>query len=173
MSEHYLDQFLGDQVREATREEVLEALRGHILGTVVIELELTDGTSLVQVQGRLLEADRDNPDSWETAEVFAIDHDDAYVNSYHATPDRWQDPGAANVTVSARSPSAYLLHVPETGIECYPGVRAGASGYRFGLGCGVKLAVMLWQDVMHVAETGDIAPGMGDFTAEVTGEDQS
>ena len=37
LTEHHLDQFLGDQVGEATREEVLEALRGHILGTVVIE----------------------------------------------------------------------------------------------------------------------------------------
>ena len=168
MTERHLDQWLGEQVGEAARDDVLGALRGHILGDVIVQLELPDGGSMLHVHGTLLEAGRDDPGSWETADVFAIDPDPAYASSYHAPRERWDTLRERGIAVSGRSPSAMLLQVPETGIEQYPGVDAGASGYRFDLGGGVKLAVMLWHGFLHVTGSGDVAPGIGGFTAEVT-----
>jgi hypothetical protein len=54
-NDRWLDQFLGDLAGDTTREEVLEALRGHVLGTVVIEEENPDGTTAAHVQGALVE----------------------------------------------------------------------------------------------------------------------
>jgi hypothetical protein len=45
MTERHLDQWLGEQAGEAARDDVLEALRGHILGDVIVQLELPDGGS--------------------------------------------------------------------------------------------------------------------------------
>ncbi len=89
MTERHLDQWLGERVRKAARDDVLEALRGHILGDVIVQLELPGGGSMLHVRGTLLETGRDDPGSWETADVLAIDPDAAYASSYHAPRERW------------------------------------------------------------------------------------
>jgi len=65
------------------------------------------------------------------------------------------------------NPATYLSVPKKTVIEQYLGPDAGNSGYRFDLGGGVKLAVVLWQDITHVTETGDVAPGLPGFTAHI------
>jgi hypothetical protein len=60
MTERWLDQFLGDPLGDATRDEVLEALRGHIFGTLVAEEENPDGSTASHISGILVEASR-NP----------------------------------------------------------------------------------------------------------------
>lgn len=155
MTEDRLYEYLGDQVGEATREDVLKALRGHCGGTVIVELELLDGTPMLHVQGTLMEAD---PHTEEPAEEFVIIAPGLDAQVWALRPEFRKEPGRREI----EGPT-YLWHVPEKGIEQYLGVDAGCAGYRFDLGGGVKLAVLLWQDVLHVTDSGDLAPGMGDF----------
>lgn len=37
---------------------------------------------------------------------------------------------------------------------------------------GIKLAIVLWHDAMHVTDSGEVAPGMGGFSAGIAGPDQ-
>jgi hypothetical protein len=174
VSEHWLDQFLGDPVGEATRLEVLQALRGHVLGTVVIEEELPDGTSAWHVRGTLVEASRD-PAGWEDAEHFAVVTGLA-AGAWHNVDPVWEEAAAtipqlrANLD-AAKEPPLFTFGVPQAGMIEYPGPDAGSSGYRWPLDGGRTLAVVLWQDVLHVTPSGDLAPGLGGFTVEVEPEE--
>lgn len=172
--EHWLDQFLGGQMGEATREEVLKALRDHVLGTVVVELEVPgQEAALLHLRGALVEADRD-PDTWETAETFAVVSSnvaalwhnvgptwDAYFTSEQAQP--WQ----REAYMAAGEDHWPRFRVPQTGVEQYLGVMPSAAGYRFDLGGGAKLAIVLWHDLMHVTGAGDLAPGVGPLRVEI------
>jgi len=59
----------GRSARQSTpsRDDVLQALREHVLGTVILEYERSDGSTESHVQGILVEGSRD-PRTWETAE---------------------------------------------------------------------------------------------------------
>ena len=57
-----------------------------------------------------------------------------------------------------------LLNVPNRRIEQYLNEDPGSTGYRFDLGGGAKLAVVLWPDLLHLMPSGDVAPRMGGFT---------
>jgi hypothetical protein len=172
--DRWLDQFLGDPAGDATREEVLDALRGHVLGTVVIEEENPGGTTATHVQGCLVEASRD-PDTRETAELFSVVGSDA-ANAWHNSGPQWEEfasrpdapPYLRKCLDAAKQPALFTFGIPGTGITQYLGADAGASGYRFAREDGGALAVVLWQDVMHITDSGDLAPGMGDFTITLT-----
>lgn len=173
VGERWLDQFLGDEAFPVTRDEVLTALRGHVLGDVVIERENPDGSTEQHVQGGLVEASREL-ETWETAEMFAV-VSFAAANAWHKDPARWEDylaSGEANdylkqcFAEAAQTPE-FTFGVPDARLEQYPGAGAGKSGFRWPLEDGRTLAVVLWQGVMHVTESGDVAPGMGGFTATV------
>lgn len=179
--DRWLDQFLGDPAGDATREEVLDALRGHVLGSVVIEEEHQDDTTAAHVQGTLVEASRD-PDTWEAAELFSVVGSDA-ANAWHNSGPQWEEfasgpdapPYLRTCLDAAKQPPLFTFGVPETGITQYLGVDAGAAGYRFAREDGGALAVVLWHDLMHVTGSGDLAPGMGDvtITLEVEEDDGS
>ena len=51
----FLDQYLEARVGDASRNEVLEALRGHVLRTVVVVLEAPDGSILMRTVGSIFE----------------------------------------------------------------------------------------------------------------------
>jgi hypothetical protein len=151
------DNWLGEQVGDATREDVLEALRQHVLGTVMVFVEASDGSTMLSVSGTLVEADRD-PDTWERAEQFALIGPGTDPQVWHLDDGFRKELGERDVEAAANLPV-----IPKKGIEQYVGVNPGASGYRFDLGGGAKLALVLWQDALHIARTGDLAPGMGGF----------
>jgi hypothetical protein len=156
----YLDEFLGEPLGTATREDVLKALRGHILGDIILQVEVPgQELPLLHVQGALVEADR-NPDTWETAEEFA-------VIQGGLDPQMWQITPALRAAAGKPDPQdPPHFRVPETGIVEYPGTAWNASGYRFELGGGVTLAVVLWNGVGTVTESGDVAPGLQGFRVE-------
>ncbi len=165
--ERWLDQFLGDPAGDAGRDEVLDALRGHVLGVVVIEVENPDGTTAEHFQGRLVEASRE-PETWETAELFAIVTDPA-ANVWHKRPAFLEKLAKTYQAVAQGMQEAdegprFTFGVPDAGIVQYLGPDAGSAGYRWPLSGGQDLAVVLWQDVMHVTDSGDLAPGVGGFT---------
>jgi hypothetical protein len=171
--ERWLDQFLGDEAFDATRAEALEALRGHVLGTVVIERENPDRTTDQHVQGILVEGSRE-PETWESAELFAV-VSSAAANAWHNAGPRWEAIAGRDDATSwirqcfaeAAEPPMLTFGVPESGIVQYPGAGAGTSGFRWPLEDGRKLAVVLWQDVMHITDDGDLAPGLGGFTVSL------
>jgi hypothetical protein len=163
----WLDQFLGDMAVPACRDEMLNALRNHVLGEVICEVEVPGREMpLLHAQGVLVEASREpGPDytEWENATRFAVvTHEDA--NVWHNRDDFLKAAGR-------KPPGTPMIwfDVPhaDTGIRSYPGVDAGASGFRIPLGGGADLAVMLWHGVMHVTKTGDVVPGLGGFTGEI------
>ena len=128
--ERWLDQFLGDPVGEAARDEVLAALRGHIHGSVVIEVENADGTTAEHAQGKLVEASR-APD-WDTAEFFAV-VTSAATNVWHCPPGRLGElarrgPYLARAVAEASGPPLFTFGVPDAGITGYLGPDAGSAG---------------------------------------------
>lgn len=168
--DRWSDQWLGEQVGTATREDVLEDLRGHIYGDVVLFVEASDGTLLLSVHGTLMEGNRD-PDTWETAEEFVVIGLGENPQVWHMNEETRRRFGKADI-----QPAATIPTIPDKGIEPYPGVDAGASGYRFDLGGGATIALLLWHGVLHLTASGDVAPGMGDFTAtieEVRGDEET
>ena len=159
-SEHHLDQYLGEHIGEATREEVLTALRGHEYGTVIIELEMPGHYEpALRIQGALIGAE-----NIEEPVQFLVDGDGHLMCNYHVNPDLREAVGATRVP---RTPTAELLHLPDVPIEQYLG-DGGCAGYRFDLGGGIKLALVLWHDLLHVTPSGDVAPGMGISHIEIT-----
>jgi hypothetical protein len=60
------------------------------------------------------------------------------------------------------------LSVPETyeKIDRYIG-EGLSNGYRIRLAGGVTLAILLWHDVLHMEPSGDLAPGLGSFSADL------
>ena len=172
-AERWLDQFLGDPAGDATCDEVLAELRGHILGAVVIEREIGDGTTAEHVQGRLVEASRD-PGTLDTAELFAV-VTDAAANVWHLAPEFLAqlagEPYAARGIAEPDPGPLPTFGVPEAGIVQYLGPDAGSAGYRWPLDGGQTFALVLCQDALHVTESGDVAPGMGPFHAEVSTDD--
>jgi hypothetical protein len=176
MTERWLDQFLGDPIGEPGRADVLEALRGHVMGEIVAEEENPDGTTARHVQGILVEASRD-PESWDSAEKFAV-VDAHAANAWHKDERRWETVlrqggrGFLRECFEAASqPHKFTFGVPESGILEYPGTDAGHAGYRFTREDGSAVAVVLWHGVMFVTEDGDLAPGMGRFTVHVDSKD--
>lgn len=168
MTERWLDQFLGDPVGDATRAEVLEALRGHIFRELVAEEENPDGSHAFHVSGVLVEAGHD-PDDRDVTELFSV------VSGQAATG--WHKPAELLARYPAMAeavaaPPLLTFGVPETGIIQYPGAEPGQAGYRFTREDGSALAVILWHGVMHLTDDGDVAPGLGSFDVAVEGEDQ-
>jgi hypothetical protein len=125
---------------------------------------------LLPLQGALVEANP-GPETSETAEEFAV-VSEAAANAWHKSDRQREALGERNPYLrqcfeEAARPWPHF-RVPDASIENYPGVDAGASGYRFPLGGGVTLALALWHGVMLATESGDVAPGMGGFTVEIT-----
>jgi hypothetical protein len=116
---------------------------------------------MLHLQGRIAEADR-APGTWEAAEQFLIIQEGLDAQLWHLNPEFREQLGRPDI-----NPGTYLLQVPETGIEQYAGTE-GSPGYRFGLGGGVKLAIVLRHDAMHVTPGGEVAPGIGDFRTGIT-----
>ena len=137
---------------------MLQALRDHILGTVVLFVEASDGTALLHVHGSLVEGDRD-PDTWATAEQFAVIGPGANRVLWHLREDFRKQLGRPDV-----QPAATLPTIPDKGIESYIAVDAGASGYRFDLGGGAKMVLLFCYDTLPVSASGDVAPGTSGFT---------
>lgn len=170
MTERWLDQFLGDPLGDATRSEVLKALRGHIPGELVAEHENPDGTTASHVAGWLVEASRD-PDTWDTAELFSVVTDSA--GTYWHNDDTFLDrlaadhPAVRDGIEALKQPPLLTFGVPETGIVQYPGTEPGTAGYRFLREDGGALAIILWHGAMHVTDSGDLAPGIGGFTTTI------
>jgi hypothetical protein len=166
--ERFLDQFLGDPAGEASRGDALTALRHHVLGPVIIEIENPDGATAEHFQGHLVEASRD-PGTRETAELFAVVTAPA-ANAWHLRRDFLEELAGTREHVAREMREAdeeplFTFGVPATGIIQYLGPDAGSAGYRWPLDGGQALAVVLWQDVLHVTDSGDVAPGMGGFRA--------
>jgi hypothetical protein len=162
--ERWADEWLGDSVGEASREEVLEALRSHVGKEVIIAYERLDGGLQQGVHGTLVEADR-NPETWDTAETFAVIGPDDDAQVWHLDPRMREAMGLADV-----EPIAWLPPIPAGGIEQFLGSDAGAAGYRLDLGGGLRAALVLWQEALHQTESGDVAPGMGEVRGETNGE---
>ena len=154
----FLDQYLEARVGDASRNEVLEALRGHVLRTVVVVLEAPDGSILMRTVGSIFESDRDDPESWETCEEFAIDGDGAFANRWHVNDNLREHNGLP--TKSNDRAATVNLSIPKSDAEQY------LDGYRWQLGGGYALAIVLHHDVLHVPPAGDLAPGLGGFTVE-------
>jgi hypothetical protein len=76
-----MDRYLGEQLGEATREEVVEALGKHEWGTVVVELELPGGTSALKASGAVISASLDDGNAGSL-----IDNDGALMTNYHVLP---------------------------------------------------------------------------------------
>jgi hypothetical protein len=155
--ERWLDQFLGERSPlDPTRDDVLSALRGHVLGTVVLEYERDDGSTALHLQGALAEASRD-PETWETAERFVLLRN-ADAQRWHLHHDLLETiPGGLDPI----EPVGHLPEVPGDGIEEYLGGEAGCSGYRWPAGPGLTAAVVIWHDALSVTPSGDLAPGFG------------
>jgi hypothetical protein len=166
MTDRWLDQFLGEPLGDATREEVLDALRGHILRTFVVEEENPDGTIARHLDGILVEAGRD-PGDWENPELFSVVTSEAAMGWHKHAEILARHPALA---AAVAEPPKLTFGVPATGIVQYPGAQPGTAGYRFTHDDGSALAVILWHDIMHLTDDGDVAPGMGDFEITVEGE---
>jgi hypothetical protein len=144
-------------------------MRDHVLGEVIVATELGGGLPLTQVFGILVEASRD-PEDWDEAVHFAVvSHEDGSV--WH-NRDEMIEAAGRQVPDSGGNGRAYVFIPEHLGeVLAYPGVDAGASGYRVSLGGGATLAVVLWQHAMH--ETADgLAPGLGAFTAQVDEDEE-
>jgi hypothetical protein len=168
----WLDQFLGDTLGETAREDVLSALHDHIDRSVVIEVEVPgQHRPLLHLEGTLVAAGRNletsnSPDSFTVVSppVAAVWHSvgpewETHLASDKASP--WQ-----REAYKAAAWSWPWFRVPRSGIEKYISVSHPASGYRFALGGGATLAIMLWHDAMPEPDSGDVEPGQGAFTAE-------
>lgn len=173
MTERWLDQFLGEPLGDATRDEVLTALRGHILRELVADEENPDGTTRKHIAGCLVEASR-NPDTWENTELFSVvtEQAGAYWHNDNAWLERLatENQAVREALEALEQPPLLTFGVPETGIIQYPGAEPGTSGYRFTRDDGSALAIVLWFGVMFLTDSGDIAPGMGGFTVNIEPE---
>ena len=69
--ERWADEYLGVPVGDAKREDVLSALREHVLQMVILAVENVRGEVVMHLLGHLVPADRD-PDAWELADRFAV-----------------------------------------------------------------------------------------------------
>jgi hypothetical protein len=104
-----------------------------------------------------VEADRD-PETRETAEAFAVFGPGVDPQIWHLDRQFRKSLGKRDIEAAA------LLNVPNRRIEQYLNEDPGSTGYRFDLGGGAKLAVVLWPDLLHLMPSGDVAPRMGGFT---------
>jgi hypothetical protein len=160
--EHHLDQFLGERVGDATREDVRTAIRDH-MGEVVIQAELPgwpDG--IIHMQGWCYPADC-NPATWDDDDTFVVLPHGVDAQIWQLDPEFRKRLGKPDI----QSPPIFALPPDSDGvtIEQYLG------GYRWRLPGGAAVAVVLWHGIQHVTDSGDVAPGMGSFTAEVTSAD--
>jgi hypothetical protein len=98
---------------------LLTALRGHVLGDVIVELELP-GRYLPPFLQACRLSDRD-PETWGTVETFVVAQRGLDAQVWHLDPNFRNALGKPDI-----SPSTHF-DVPEAGTEQYPGVDSTAS----------------------------------------------
>ena len=164
-TERFADQFLGQRVGDAKCKDVLKALRGHILGSVVLYVEAPGGATVMHVRGTLVESSPD-PSTWGTTKDFAVIGPGVDAQLWHLDEGFREQLGEPAIQPAAR------FRVPKHGIEEYLSEDPGSSGYRFVLGGGTTVALVLWHGVLHVTPGGDVAPGLGGFEATLDTDDE-
>jgi hypothetical protein len=122
-----------------TRANVLADIRSEIPCGVIVELEMPDGMSLLRVMGKLVAA---APGPQENPEEFAIvatqKEELAWTNPKLASfLDSVHQVATGEQPVPPHLPMVRWLRLPDTEIDEYVG------GWRFHLGGGVKLAVVV------------------------------
>jgi hypothetical protein len=146
--DRWLDQFLGGYIGPASRDELLAALDKHVYNTVVLQIELPDGTTLVHLHGTLFDTpvydDDVSTDSEGPNELYSIGGHE----SFDETTSR---------AVLLGSPGHLRIPAEVDVIDQF------TDGFRLHLPGDLAMAVVLWHDTLHVTETGDVAPGLGLF----------
>jgi hypothetical protein len=164
MTDPHLAEALGVYVEPADYEDVVQAIDAHG-GELLVQLTSASGDLVWHKSGHLL----DHITGW----------------SHHALSDADGDEDKA-----ARS-DVFIIGAEQRGLGSlliYPDVTLVldlsprgwfeaarySSGVRIELNIGGALTIVFWHGVLHVTETGDVAPGFGDFgaTVELTDEDR-
>lgn len=150
-------------MRKADRDDVLKALYGHILRTVIVSVEAPDGSTLLRVQGTLVPGSRG---PGEQTDVFALISQDVDAHVWFWDAEKRQKYGVADIRATG------AFSVPYAGIVEYMSDDRDASSYRFGLGDGTEIAVTLWNAIPGRAESGGVIPADGNGRRKGNGQRQ-
>ena len=133
----FLDQHLGPYIGTVSRDDLMKALEEHVPGSVVTELEAPDGSTVVHTQGPV------------------------YMNEGHVIIGGVKDREVlAEESFPVRGLNT-ILRVPMV-----PQAERYTDGFRVALPGRLTLAIVLWRDVLHVTDSGDVAPGPGPVDIE-------
>lgn len=143
-----LEEALGTYIGPASREEVIEALGEHTFRDLVLHVALPDGSPVVHTSGTLSQEDDAPP------EVFAIGGRQSRA-AFEAGRYAVEDPSAR-------------LSVPST----FDGADRYVGGAVLRLAGGVTITLVLWHGVLHLTESGDVAPGMGPVDVNLVVEEE-
>lgn len=142
------DDDLGTYVGPASIEEAIRALDEHTPGEWVMRLTDPDGKTLWHKTGW----------SW-----YLTENEEEAMFAVNLT-----EQGAGNPSLAVDAPIV-LAFSKRVKLHAEPSLYTGGLSFRFAFGdyAGHTLALIAWHSVLHVTETGDVAPGFGEFVGEV------